>query len=157
MKGVMMAKRDTVGKTSLDLLQKSDYLDHSAHEQMQEQLQEYEKNIFECLSSGKKQYDNDFYIVVETKKESKLNNVLRNYFIHRISCPTPTYDNVVYKYHRKEDQIEFLWVLPSKATCKMMRENALEIVPEERELLQYVLDDADGTLLRKCKMLNGEL
>ena len=152
-----MKQRDTVGKVSLDLLTKSDYLDHSAHEQMQEQLHEYEKNIFECLSSGKKQYDGDFYIVVETKKEPKLNNVLRNYFFHRISCPTPTYDNVVYKYHRKNDQIEFLWVLPSKATYKMMLEHALEIAPEERELLQFIIDDANGTLLKKCKMLNGEI
>lgn len=152
-----MKRKDTVGKVALGLLDNPVYLDHSAQEQMQQQLEEYESNVLECVQSGKKIYPHDFYMVVETKKEPKLNNVLRNYFIHRSTCPTPTYDNVVYKYHRADDHIEFLWVLPSKDTCKMMLNMPLEIPAEERQLLQYVLEDSDGTLLRKCKTLNGEL
>lgn len=153
-----MKKKDTVGKVALDLLlENPTYLDHSAHEQMQEQLNEYEAHIIECIESAKRIYPHDFYIVVETKKEPKLNNVLRNYFIHRATCPTPTYDNVVYKYHRSDDNLEFLWVLPSRDVYRMMMSRALEIPAEERELLQFVLDDSDGTLLRQCKMLNGEI
>lgn len=152
-----MQKRDTIGKLSLDLLDGSSELDHSAHEQMQQQLIEYENNVIECLESGKKTYPHDFYIVVETKKEPKLKNVLRNYFLHRQTCPTPTYDNVVYKYHKLDDALEFLWVLPSKQTYKMMLNHMLEIPSEEHELLRFVLDDADGTLLNICKQLNGEL
>lgn len=150
-------QKETVGKLSLDLLNGAQELDHSSHEQMQQQLEDYERNVLECVASGKKIYPHDFYLVVETKKEPKLQNVLRNYFFHRSTCPTPTYDNVVYKYHRKDEQVEFLWVLPSKETYKMLLNHALEITPDQRELLQFVLDDQDGTLLRKCKSLNGEI
>ncbi len=149
-------KRATVGKLSWDLLEHATPADHSAEEQMREQLNDYERNVFEAVENGKKQFDYDFYIVVETKKEPKMKNVIRNYFFTRSTCPTPTYDNSVYKYHRSSEQLEFLWVLPSKETCFMMKDHALEIPKEERELLQFVLDDADGTLLKRCKMLNGE-
>lgn len=149
--------KETVGQQAWNAIKDSDYLDYSAVEQMQQQLEDYEKNFIECIESAKKIYPSDFYIVIETKKEPKLNNVIRNYFIHRLTCPTPTYDNTVYKYHRSCDEIEFLWVLPSKETYKMFMDRPLEIPADERELLQFVLDDSDGTLLRKCKILNGEI
>lgn len=150
-------KRDTVGKISWDLLANSSFLDHSADEQMKEQLNEFEDNILESIERGKKTFPHDFYIVVETKKEPKMKNVLRNYFIIRQSCPTPQYDNSVYKYHATTEQCEFLWVLPSKQVYAMLKNHALELPLDQRQLLQFVLEDADGTLLRKCKKLNGEI
>jgi len=150
-------KRETVGKLSTELLQDAEYLTHSPHEQMQKQLEDYENNFYTCLELGKKKYDGDFYIVVETKKEPLMKNVIRNYFIHRKTCPTPTYDNVVYRYNFKDEFIELLWVLPSRDTYNMMLNRAVEIPKEQHELLQYVLDDHDGTLLHICKQLNGEL
>lgn len=149
--------RDTIGKISWDLLANSSVLDHSAQEQMQEQLDSYEANMFEAIERGKKEFPGDFFIVVETKKEPKMKNVIRNYFIVRQSCPTPQYDNSVYKYHAATEYCEFLWVLPSKQVYNMMKNRALELPVEERQLLQFVLEDSDGTLLRKCRMLNGEI
>jgi hypothetical protein len=150
-------KRDTVGKISWDLLANANPLDHSAEEQMKEQLDTFENEMLLAIERGKKQFSDGFYVVVETKKEPKLRNVLRNYFIIRQSCPTPQYDNAVYRYHSTTEQLEFLWVLPSKQVYNMLKNHALDIVPEERQLLQFVLEDADGTLLRKCRQLNGEL
>ncbi len=152
-----MERKETVGKISWDLLANSAPLDHSADEQMKEQLDAYESNVYEAIERGKKLFHYDFYIVVETKKEPKMKNVIRNYFMVRESCPTPQYDNVVYKYHRQAEQCEFLWVLPSKDVYTMMKNNPLEIRKEERELLQFILEDADGTLLKRCKKLNGEI
>lgn len=150
-------KRDTVGKISWDLLANASYLDHSPDEQMQEQLDTYEKNILEAIERGKNIFPNDFYIVVETKKEPKMKNVIRNYFIVRESCPTPQYDNSVYKYHYATEECEFLWVLPSKQVYAMLKNHALDLPSEQRELLQFVLEDSDGTLLQKCRKLNGEV
>ena len=150
-------QRETVGKISWDLLAKSDILDHSADEQMREQLDTFENEMLATIERGKKLFPQDFYIVVETKKEPKMKNVIRNYFIIRKSCPTPQYDNAVYRYHAQSEQLEFLWVLPSRRVYNMLKEHALDIVPEERQLLQFVLEDADGTLLRRCRQLNGEL
>ncbi len=149
--------KKTVGSQSVAALEGAQELMHSPFEQMQQQLQEYEASFYECVQLGKKMFDHDFYIVVETKKEPKLQNVIRNYFIPRRTCPTPNFDNTVYKYHRNEEREEFLWVLPSKDTYTMMLNNFLEIHESERDLLQFVLDDANGKLLQKCKLLNGEL
>lgn len=152
-----MARKKTVGAVSQELLHKSSQLDHSALEQMQEMLTDWDKNIQECLDAGKQIYANDFYLTVETKKEPKMKNVIRNYFIHRSTCPTPGYDQTVYKFHRSDERLEFLWVVPSKETYFMMMNHALEIPSEERDLLGFVMADADGTLLRKSKKLNQEI
>jgi hypothetical protein len=149
--------RDTVGKISWDLLANASVLDHSAEEQMREQLDLYESNMLLAIDRGKKLYPKNFFIVVETKKEPKMKNVIRNYFIPRQSCPTPQYDEAVYQYDYLSGNLVFLWVLPSKQTYNMMKNNALELPTEERQLLQFVLEDADGTLLNRCKKLNGEL
>jgi len=151
-----MEQRDTVGKIATDLKKNEKYNTHSPTEQMREQLENYDANIHECLLEGKNERFGDFFLVVITKKERLLDNVLRNYFIHRQTCPTPEWDQAVYKYHRAGDHLEFLWVVPSKDTCMHMTENAITIDKEQRELLKFVLDFNDGTLLQKAKTLNGE-
>jgi hypothetical protein len=148
-------KRKTVGKLSTDLLQKAPdtrdpiELERSMHK-------DYIDNIYACCNRGKKDIIGDFFIVVETKKERLLENVIRNYFFPRISCPTPNYDQTVYRYTLQNDHIDFLWTIPSKDTCELFRNNILEIAPEEKQLLQFVMDFYDGTLLKLAKKLNNE-
>jgi len=147
--------RETVGKISQDLLLKTpDTRDPIELER--EMHKDYEKNIFECIERCKKEFFGDFYVVVTTKKERLMENVLRNYFFGRKTCPTPEWDQTVYRYFPKDDYLEFLWVVPSKDTCELYKQNALQVDPKERELLQYVLDFSDGTLLERAKKLNGE-
>ena len=38
----------------------------------------------------------------------------------------------------------------------LFKQNALQVVDEEKELLRFVLQFDDGTLLKLCKKLNGE-
>ncbi len=147
--------RETVGKIATDLSQKAPET-RDPIEQMREQLTDYDKNIIECIESHKKQYTTDFYVIVITKKERLLQNVIRNYFTARLSCPTPEYDQVVYKYKRNEDSIDFLWVVPSKDTCQLLLANKHQVVPEEYGLLNYIIQFADGTLFALAKKLNGE-
>ena len=82
--------------------------------------------------------------------------MIRNYFIPTHDCPTPTYDQTIYKYDHHKESIEFLWVIPDKETCLTLYENKDIVVPEERALLQFVLDFYDGTLYRLMKKLNKE-
>lgn len=149
-------RKQTMGTIALDLAKSAHDNTHSAHDQMRESLTDWDKNIYECVERSKKEFPFDFYIVVITKKEKLLENVLRNYFTGRISCPTPDYDQTVFRYDRFKESLEFIWVIPSKDTCLYMKENPLEIHPEERQLLQFVLDFADGSLFRKAKELNRE-
>jgi hypothetical protein len=52
-----------------------------------------------------------------------LDNVLRNYFIPTRACPTPHFDQTVYRYDHHKEAIEFLWVIPDQETCEIFREN----------------------------------
>lgn len=147
--------KETVGKISSDLLQKESAT-RDPIELEREMHKDYERNVWECVDRSKKEFNGDFYVVVVTKKERLMPNVLRNYFMGRNSCPTPEYDQTVYKYSRNDDHIEFLWVVPSKDTCELMRDNALQIADDEKGLLYYVLSFYDGSLLKKSKQLNRE-
>jgi hypothetical protein len=147
--------RDTVGKISTDLLIKP-LETTDPIEQTNEQLTDYDKNLSIAVDRGLKEYVGDFFLVVLTKKERLMQNVIRNYFFSRKTCPTPEYDQVVYHYHRTSGDIEFIWVVPSKDTCELFKDNMLKIVSHEQQLLKYVLSFYDGTLLDISKRYNGE-
>lgn len=125
-------------------------------ELQREMQKDYEAHIEKCISRSLKEYHDDFYIIVTTKKEPLMQNVLRNYFYARKTCPTPGYDQTVYKYHLKDGKVEFLWVIPSVDTCELMLRNTLNISKEEHTLRNFVLDFYDGTLFSLAKRLNGE-
>jgi hypothetical protein len=155
-RGELKNKKPTVGKVATDLAQK-ETSSRNPIELMRELLTEYDKNIWQCVDNYKKEHHKtDFYIVVVTKKEPLLPNVLRNYFIARNTCPTPDYDQTVYRYIIKDDEIEYLWVIPSKYACQVLIENVAHVVPEEYALLECVLHFADGSLFELAKKLNGE-
>jgi len=148
-------KRETVGKVATDLLVKQPETT-SPIEQMRESLTDYEKNVIECVERYKKSFYGDFYVVVLTKNERLLTNVFRNYFFARTSCPTPEWDQTVYKYKRKDDSLVFMWTVPSKDACEYLLRNANDVVESEQLLLRYVVAFNDGTLLRLAKELNNE-
>lgn len=149
-------RTQTVGKIASDLLQKEPD-SFSPIENMREQLTEYENNLFECIKRYKNSFPFNFFVVVITKKERLMPNVLRNYFYARASCPTPDYDQIVYHYLHGDEALHFLWVIPSRDTCLLLKENALEVPQSERQLLDFVLDFSDGSLFKLAKKLNGEV
>lgn len=119
----------------------------------------WENQISLCVDRGIKFYpqDKDFFVVVLFKKERILTNVVRQQFFYRLSCPTPAWDQVVYKYYRKESRLEFIWVVPDKESC-MNLPNFVDILPyEQKELIQYARDFNNGVLDKRCALLNGEL
>lgn len=147
--------RETIGKISYDLSQKTP--DSRDPIELQKEMQrDYQQNLIDCVNYHKNIIHGSFYIVVITKKERLMQNVLRNYFFATEACPTPTWDQAVYYYNRPQENITFIWVLPSKDTCELLAANKLEVDRTEWDLLQFVLDFHDGSLLRKAKKLNGE-
>lgn len=149
-------RKKKVGSLSIDLKKNEKYNTHTPIDQMREQLGDYESVLQSSVIDGKKEFYKDFYIVVRTKKERLMNNVLRNYFIRRSSCPTPEWDQVVYKYHRDSDYLEFIWVIPARDVCNFFIDNALECPDDQKELLGYIVDFKNGDLLKKSQVLNGE-
>lgn len=152
-------KRDTVGKHALDLMLKEpDSRDPVELER--EMHQEYEKEMYACIEKHKKIFNipssSWFYVVVITKREPLMPNVLRHYFLARLSCPTPDYDQAVYAFCPSEDRIDFMWVIPSKDACLHLIDNALIVDESEKDLLGFVMQFSDGTLFKIAKKLNGE-
>ncbi len=125
-------------------------------ELVQEANKDYEEKLLSTIEEGKRQREGDFYIVILFKKERLFDEVLRSIFFHRKTCPTPTTSQCVYKYYRDPERLEFLWVVPDKDTCMYYCDNAMEVVEEERDLLNFILDFMSLTLDQKCRELNGE-
>lgn len=149
-------KRDTVGKIATEL-QKKEPDTRDPIELQRGMTKDFEKNLIDCIESGKNKFESPYYIEVLVKKERLLQNVIRNYFVARQSCPTPFYDQFVFQVDIKDMVVNFFWAIPDIETCQTMKQFALEVVPEERQLRDYVLAFYDGSLLKLCQSLNGEL
>lgn len=121
-----------------------------------ESLKDYVRKLESTIADGLKVYSGDFFIQASTKAERTLQIVIRNLIFHKRACPTPTYDQKLYKYNRANDKVEFLWSIPDKATCEWMKTCPFEVPEAHRELLQTVLDFYDRTLDRITMKLNGE-
>src|SRR5579863_8749739 len=151
----MVSKRPTVGKISSDLIAKTP--DSRDPIELQRKMQEDWCNQIDlCIQSHLSIFNSDFYVVIITKREPLMPNVMRNYFCARSTCPTPDYDQTVYKFHRKEGMVEYIWTIPDKQSCLYLQDNMLMVAPEEKELLQFVLDFADGSLFKRACELNGD-
>lgn len=150
-------ERDNVGVISKKILEKDGEL-VNARDTLSGREQRYEKKLLETIDDGKKSHPNQvFYIQIITRKPKVLQGTaVDNRFVVRLSCPTPTYHQTVFKYHPKADDIELLWTLPDLFICEMIRDNSLFIDPEIKESSSYVLDFYDGTLDKLCKKLNNE-
>lgn len=149
-------KKKTVGQVALEEMQKTPDPDASIIDYQREAQKEYIQNLEECVKKHVKLIDGDFFVVVDTKREKILENVLRNYFYARKTCPTPNYDQSVFKYHVDSGDLEYIWTVPSKDTCLHLLDNALNLDLEEKELLTMVQAFADGTLMSMCKTFNNE-
>lgn len=108
------------------------------------------------MCKNREAYHGNFFVEVLLKKEGKLSNVLRTFFIPRYSCPSPTNDHSVFMYNAKDDNIEYLWTVPDQETCGSFWESRDRIVPRDRPLMQMISDFKNGILLQRCKKLNGE-
>jgi hypothetical protein len=85
-------------------------------------------------------------------------NMMRAKWFATQDAPTPWYDQTVYEYKHEGmiDEITFLWTVPSKDTCEMYAREVKYVSKEEKELVKFVLEFYDGTLLKRAKQLNGE-
>jgi len=150
-----LQKRPTVGAISQELLQKTQET-HNAIDLEREMQKEYLQELIACITNWRSKFNKDFFVVVITKNEKLMPNVFRNYFIPRFSCPTPDYDQSVFKYHAATEDVEYIWSIPSKDACIHLLKNAHEVHKDELQLLHYIKDFASGKLYKLAKKLNGE-
>jgi len=151
-----MTTRKTIGALSQELLQK-EFDTRDPIELQREMQKKYIDSLVECVEHNKHLHKGDFYITVITKKEPLMQNVMRNYFFARNSCPTPDYDQSVFRYKSAIEELEFLWCIPDRETCFIFLENKDKVVFEETELLQNIIDFNDGSLYKLAKKFNNEV
>lgn len=156
-------KMPTVGEAALKLQESSEKinpieLQQAIHKGNTED-DSFESNVIKAVERGKRDlaHKDNFFIVVLFKKERILHNVLRQYFFPRISCPTPEWDQIVYKYHAKEERLEFLWVVPDKDNCYNLAKHKKHLPLDQQPLCEYSSDFLSGKLDERCKVFNGEL
>lgn len=149
-------KRDTVGKISQELKKKAPETTN-VNEQGEWMTKDYLANLYECLLKYSQNNPlTDFFIEVQTVKTRLLDNVIRNYFIARLSCPTPNYDQTVWQYKYKDEELFLTWTIPNREHCFKLLKNAAIIDPSIRELTNQVIAFDDGTLYKLSKKLNNE-
>jgi hypothetical protein len=153
-------KRKTVGQIVSELLinESTETSFPTPAEANEEKFRKFEQALLLCIERGKKLFDGDFYIDVASKKERSLQGkAYRDYFIPKGACPTPQYDQTVYRYYRNDDRVEFLWVIPAKDICGFIIENALILPDEQAQLRDFVLKFTSGELDQLAMKLNGEI
>lgn len=148
-------KRRTVGQEALDIFQKGDK-ESSPVELQREMTRDYYQNLIDCALNNRRKYPGKFFIVVLTKNERLLHNVFRNYFFARKTCPTPDYDQSLFRYDYRTEEIHYIWTIPSQDACIHLLDHADEVVPEEQQLLQFVKQFQSGQLYRMAKKFNRE-
>ena len=118
------SSKSSVGKIALDLQKKSDLQTDSI--ELQREIHKgsnsdksYEEEVWTTVERGRDDTSihGDFYIIVISKKERLLQNIVRQYFFYRQSCPTPEFDQTVYKFIREDDHVDFLWTVPNNVAC----------------------------------------
>lgn len=149
-------RKKTVGAIAREFLQKEPDSTDPIELEREIHKDTYEDNVYLAISEGKKRYKSPFFVVVITKKERLMENVLRHYFFPRQSCPTPTWDQTLYRYKAEGDQIEFMWTVPDKQTCELILHNKMKVPPNEMWLLNLIISFYDGTLDKQTRLLNKE-
>lgn len=154
--------KKTVGQYSYELQQKPDEKINAIDLQREIHNGHTNEDSFEnqvriAVGRGERQFRGDFYVVVLFKKERLLKNVVRQYFFPRESCPTPEYDQVVYRYFRKPEKLEFLWVVPDKNSTLDLSLNRSLLPLDQMQLLKFIDDFNSGALDKLCEKLNSEM
>lgn len=148
--------KPTLGSEVVKILDK-EHESRSVVELEREMQRNYMKELIDCVKKNESKFEDDFFIVVLTKNERIFKDrVIRNIFFPRYSCPTPNYDQSVFRFIKKTADLEYIWTIPSQDACYYLLDNKDKVVKNERELLQFVVDYADGTLMRRCLELNKE-
>lgn len=106
-----------------------------------------------CLTEPPK--EGDFYIISMLLHDEKLNYSIKNKFFATSACPTPMYDQSVYKFKRATQEIEYLWTVPDKLTVEIWSQDKTAMEPENLPLLDMILKFKSGELQRMSDELNG--
>jgi len=147
----------TIGSQILSKVSAKKDNTHCAQDQVDEELKDYPNQVLECLENGKKHFDSDFYIHVLFCLDRILDGAKKNIFAAQRSCPIPFYDQAVYKYHKKDEKLELLWIVPDIDLCKLYRYNVNLVPDDEKDLYKNIIDFYSGELAKREYFENNKI
>lgn len=145
----------TAGRLSRELFESTDK--YELGDTIPKTLKDLQAKMESVLEDGINTYEDEFFLVIESKREPLMQNVLRNYILHRISCPTPHCDQTAYHYDKKNDKLTCLWSIPHKEMMMQVKEYPLEWQMIAPEMTRCVFDFLDGTLFKKVFEYDSKL
>lgn len=146
----------TVGKRYVDL--KAKVQDQATIPEFIQAIgNDFMPKLLAMVEKDKQKADNDFFIEACISMHPLMPDVPQFFMISRHTCPTPFPDQAVFHYKKKQDELEFLWMVPSLDQCEYYIHNWNKLRPDEYEAAKDVLAYRDGTLLLRAKKLNGEI
>ena len=118
------------------------------------------KNIDDTIANAKDKdlyKGHDFYVVLLMKTE-RMGVVPRTWVLARRSCPTPTYQQHVWKYHHESGTKEFLWGIPDQILYWHIYHNMSRYLRDQETfaLASNVLMMEDGSLEEFVSRENDE-
>ena len=153
----------TVGEQALEAQKndvQSDYIELQKEiHQGSNSKKSYEEEVWEAVDRGRKDdhMPDDFFVVVLFKKERHLQNIVRQYFFYRQSCPTPEYDQTVYLYEKSKDALNFMWCIPNNATVLNLTTRSKELPFDQQWLADMCKAFTTGELDKWCEQLNQKI
>ena len=122
-----------------------------------EMMKDWPQYLEKAINEGIEKLKGDFFVVILLKNEKLFPEVFRATFVTRDTCPTPNYDQTVYKYFRETEQLHYLWTVPDRDLCFEFLENAHKIEAADKDLLKMIHMFGTGQLKAMAMKLNGEL
>lgn len=153
-----MEKKKTIGQQIEEARLKQDQPIAPVEFIKEGQYKDFATDLEKCITHGRSLYSGDFFIEHRQQREWALDGLIQSFMKPRKTCPSPTYLQTAIMYHRKDEAIEHLWTLPSKAVSKRYLLYPLKLqTKEQKQILINLYEFHDGTLLNRAKKLSGEL
>lgn len=145
-------QRPTVG--ALNHAAKTDLNQSDTWETTQEREKEIMRNLLELVASNRQKVKGDFFVMLLSKKEKLLTQVIRDRLFALKACPTPNYGQTLWKYHHLDQRLEFIWTVPPKDVVMFLKRYPIEMSDMCGDLIRQVFNFIDGTLDRRTIELN---
>lgn len=151
-----MSKQEAAGKIYTDL--KSRVQDKATLPEFVQAIgNDFMPKLMAMVEKDKHTVEQDFFIEACISMHPLMPDVPQFFMISRRTCPTPFPDRAVFHYKKKQDVLEFLWMVPSMEQCEYYIKYRDTLRPDEYEAAHNALDYRKGILLDRAKKLNGEV
>lgn len=141
-----------VGQAVLDIISK-DQPTQTVGDTLEAMSPDFIKEFESTVENNKDKYKSPFYIFVLTKKEFYADNVVRNFFIARQTCPYavemmseyPNHVKTLYIVDSEKGRVSLAWSLPPWGDCMTIAKNPQLYDPQ---LVKWVEQCLTGALNR---------